>query len=85
MSRGERGEMSETTMNMMNDENQTPLDRATSARLSRLGAMPVDTARVAARLRAQLPPARPQSSPQSSWFRPLRAIAASFVVLTLIG
>ena len=68
-------------MNTTNDENATPLDRATSARLSRLGAMPVDTSRVVARLRAKIPATRSKAS----WFRPLRAVAASFVVLATIG
>lgn len=68
-------------MNMMNNENETPLDQATSARLSRLTAMPVDTSRVAARLRAELSPQRSTAS----WFRPVRAVAASFIVLAMIG
>jgi hypothetical protein len=75
-------------MNMTNDDDQnvTRVDRAMSARLSRLSGMPVDTSRVAARLRAELPPLPSSSQRQTfSWLRPLRAVAASFVVLALIG
>jgi hypothetical protein len=66
------------------------LDRAVERRLARLRTMPADTARLEKAILAQIP--RPQEEPEEQqrrirvgWlapFRPLRAIAASFLLLS---
>src|SRR5258706_14241624 len=77
-------------MNSMNfdsqDDIQDPLDRAIAARLAKLRAMPVDTSRLEAAIRAKIPKApaatvEAQRPRRIRWFSPLRALAASFVLL----
>lgn len=66
----------------MNDK-LTPLDQATSARLARLSTMPVETASLEARLRAQLPfPAR--ARPRILRWKGLAALAATLTVAAAI-
>jgi hypothetical protein len=78
------------------DDNSTttttndPLDAATSQRLAKLRTMPVDTSRLDKLIQAKIP--KPQieavrSSRPSILFRirPLRAIAASIVMLGIVG
>lgn len=70
----------------MSNEQYNPrdeLDRATSRRLARLGAMPVDTAGLERMLAGKLP-AR-QSSMARMWLRPMRAVAAILAVALLIA
>lgn len=81
-------------MNAMNSDNQDdakdPIDQAIARRLTKLRAMPVDTSCLEATLRAQiLEPTQDATKAGRSrlrigWFRPLRAVAASFVLLTAI-
>lgn len=66
------------------------VDRAIADRLAKLRTMPVDTSRLEASLRAVLPPP-PQVTEnvgtgrlRVGWFRPLRAVAASFVLLSAV-
>ena len=57
-------------------------ERAVTARLAKLRSMPVDTSRLERLILAQIP--RPQQARRDShgrWFRPVRAVAASFLVL----
>jgi hypothetical protein len=70
----------------INPESQR-LDRAMADRLAKLGAMPVDTSRLAKRVEAQVPR---RNEPQRSlrlhrWMRPVRAVAASLLILGLIA
>src|SRR5689334_8859403 len=75
---GARGEV-------MNDEQMSPLDRATAQRLGKLRTMPVDTSRVAARLQAEVgAPAKLQSGRHRA-FRPMRAVAASVLLLIALA
>lgn len=67
-------------MYFQNDDGDERLDRATARRLSQLRNMPVDTTRLEQRIRSQV--ARPRRRPQT-WFRPMRAVAAGFVLLLL--
>ncbi len=75
----------------MDQQNGNPeserLDRAVADRLARLGTMPVDTSRLAKRIEAQIPP--PGIGRLSFrlvlWMRPLRAVAASLLILGLIA
>lgn len=58
------------------------LDQATAARLARLRSMPVDTSGLERLIEAQIP--RPMVQPSiriSKWMRPLRAVAASLLVV----
>jgi hypothetical protein len=59
------------------------LDAATSARLAKLRSMPVDVSRVERLLRDQLP----ALTPRYNWLRirPLRAVAASILILLILG
>ena len=66
-------------------------DEATAARLAKLRSMPVDTSRLEETLRAKIPaaevagrPARRDGLRISSWFKPLPAVAASFVLLSAV-
>ena len=65
------------------DDHDEALDRAVSARLAKLRTMPVDTSNLDKALRAQIP------SAQREWrilsFRPLRALAASVVLVSAIA
>jgi hypothetical protein len=62
------------------------LDRATAARLSKLQSMPVDTSRLERLIHAQIPPAVAARSLRAwQWFRPMRAVAASFMILAILG
>ena len=65
------------------DEQDEALDRAMSARLTKLRAMPVDTSRLDKALRAQVPPLRPER--RLRLLRPLRAIAASVLLVSAIA
>ncbi len=61
-------------------------DLAVVGRLSRLRTMPVDTKRLERLLEGKIPPAPGQNRPMRlRWLRPLRAIAASLLVMALIG
>jgi len=71
------------------DEPMNRLDAATSARLAKLGAMPVDVSRLQAKLRQAMGHERPGATMNiSRWqraWRPVSGIAAMFVVAGLIG
>jgi hypothetical protein len=83
-------------MNAMDSERQDdtldPIDRAISSRLAKLRTMPVDTARLEKSIRAQLPEFAeaadksviPEPRRRVHWLSPLRAIAASFLLLTAV-
>jgi hypothetical protein len=68
-------------------------DRQVAGRLAALRTMPVDTSRLDAALRAVLPPppsrraavAAPGVRPRAAWFRPLRAVAASLVLMSAVA
>src|SRR5438045_2666720 len=62
---------------------ESELDRATASRLARLKSVPVDTSRLDRLVRAQIP----QSDRRSLfvWMKPLRAVAASLIVLVTIA
>ena len=62
---------------------EDPLDQATRARLGRLGATPVDTTRLDAGLRSQIP----RNGRQAAWrrlLRPVTAVAASLTIVAVI-
>jgi hypothetical protein len=65
------------------DEHDKALDQAVSARLARLRTMPVDTSNLDKAMLGQIP------SPRREWrirsFRPLRALAASMVLVSAIA
>lgn len=64
------------------------LDAATSQRLARLATLPVDTRRLEAMLKQQVPSLAPQpnrSHPILSFIRPMRAVAASVAALFVIS
>ncbi|MGE5609238.1 MAG: hypothetical protein ACM359_08285 [Bacillota bacterium] len=68
-------------MNTPDSDHLGELDRATTHRLSRLASFPVDTSKLAATLRQQIP--APQAEqPRHMWLRPMRIAAA---ILVLIG
>ena len=69
--------------NEYQDEHDAALDQAVSARLAKLRTMPVDTANLDKALRAQIPSSRPEWRILS--FRPLRALAASMVLVSAIA
>jgi hypothetical protein len=69
--------MSEESDNL--DPNTDRLDRATSARLSKLRTMPVETAGLRRAVEAAVPP--PVTPLRAVWLRPMRAVAASLVVI----
>ena len=61
-------------------------DRATAARLAKLRSMPVDTSRLERMLGSQIPPEPAERSRRIwIWSRPMRAVAASFVILAALG
>jgi hypothetical protein len=66
------------------------LDQATADRLARLRSMPVDTSRLEKSLRAHIPEDVRVSDGCSTpswrvaWFRPFRAVAASFLLLSAV-
>jgi len=67
----------------MSDEDQDLLATAVSARLARLGNMPVDTSRVDKMVRQQIPQPPKQ---RRVWFaRPVRAVAASLLLMSAIA
>jgi hypothetical protein len=62
------------------------LDQATAARLAKLRSMPVDTSRLERLIEAKIP--RPSVRPSfriSQWMRPFRAVAASLLIVGIIG
>ena len=69
--------------NEYQDEHDEALDQAVSARLAKLRTMPVDTSNLDRAIRAQIP------SPRRQWrilsLRPLRAVAASIVLVSAIA
>ncbi len=69
------------------DNNSEPdrLDAAISRRLAKLRAVPVDTSNLERRLEAVVGRPHRRIGWQMSWFRPMRAIAASFLVMGLIA
>lgn len=75
-------------VNAMNSEQENFDDRlneATACRLARLRSMPVDTSRLEQALRARIP--LPASKTRRPWLlrlRPIRAVAASLVVLVSV-
>ena len=80
-------------MNMLDPrDSDARLDEATAARLARLRSMPVDTSRLEKALRAQIPAAEEETAGPSRrgglrisyWLKPLRAVAASFVLLSAV-
>jgi len=62
------------------------LDRATAARLARLQSMPVDTSRLERLLDSQIPP-NPASRAHrpGQWFGPMRAVAASLMLMAVLA
>lgn len=64
----------------------TRLDRATSARLAGLRSMPVDTSGLEHLLQSRIPirPAARSNRPWK-WFRPMRAVAASFILMAALA
>ena len=62
-------------------EHEDPIDQAVSARLAKLRTMPVDTARLEAAIARQIP--RPKRA-RLLLLRPIRAVAASFLLLATI-
>lgn len=82
---------------MRNDEinpNRDRLDKATAARLAKLRDMPVDTSRLQRALEGDIPFPQKRATPAQRegwrwltlgwWLQPLRAAAASFVLLGII-
>ena len=65
----------------MND----PIDQAMSDRLAKLRTMPVDTSRVAARLEAQIGALARPTSGRMGLGRPMRAVAASILLLIALS
>lgn len=65
------------------DEHAEALDQAVAGRLAKLRTMPVDTSNLDKALRAQIPPLQPQR--RILLLRPLRAIAASVLLLSAIA
>jgi len=64
---------------------RTRLDEATSRRLAKLRAAPVDTTQFAKALEAQIPrPQAQRSRLKLTWLKPTRAIAASLLVIGVI-
>ncbi len=66
------------------NEQEERVDRAVAARLQKLGNMPIDTARLEQALRRRIPKPASGWSWRSFQIRPLRAVAASIVILSFI-
>jgi hypothetical protein len=77
-------------MDTADPKDETAVDQATADRLARLRSMPVDTSRLEKSLRAQI--RRPEHDAEGAaprplriaWFRPFRAVAASFLLLSAV-
>ena len=67
------------------DDNPSELDRAVAGRLAKLRTMPVDTSRLDAAIRAQIPQPGRDRRMRIGWFRPFRAIAASITLLAILS
>ena len=67
------------------DDNLSELDRAVAGRLAKLRTMPVDTSRLDAAVRAQIPRPGRERPTRIGWFRPFRAIAASITLLAILA
>ena len=68
------------------EHNEDPWERAVAGRLAKLRSMPVDTSRLERALRAEIPPPpREQRATARLWLRPVRTIAASFLVLAALA
>jgi hypothetical protein len=68
------------------DSGDERLDRATADRLAKLRAMPVDTTGLDRFIRAAIPaPSTGRAVLSMRWFRPMRAVAASFLVVAVIA
>ena len=70
--------------NEYRDEHDDTLDRAVSARLAKLRAMPVDTTDLDKAIRAKLPPLARRHWPILA-LRPMRAVAASLLLVSAIA
>ena len=71
-------------MDTNNEEYESKLDAAIAARLGRLRSMPVDTSALERSLRAAIPAPAGARMRIGAWVRPLRAVAASLLVLGAI-
>jgi hypothetical protein len=67
-----------------NNPSETELDRATTRRLARLRTMPVDTSRLDALIQARIPRATAGQPLVLRWLSPLRAVAASLLVVAAV-
>jgi len=69
------------------DPNSDGVDQAVARRLARLGAMPVDTSRIDAIVRAEIgvKEARPASYPMRRMLRPISAVAASLILMAVLA
>jgi hypothetical protein len=67
------------------DRYESDVDRAVAMRLARLRTRPVDTSRLDKLVRAQLPLPEKTARPLLGWFRPLRAVAASLILLATVA
>ena len=69
---------------MDSDHLDDPLDRAVADRLAKLRTMPVDTSRLEARLRGQIPQPAAAGRRRFFLFGPLRMAAAGFIIVGII-
>jgi hypothetical protein len=68
------------------EQQEDQLDRATAARLAKLRSMPVDASRLDRLIEAQIPRTSVHSTIMiSRWLRPFRAVAASILILGIVG
>jgi len=68
------------------DSDDERLDRATADRLAKLRTMPVDTTGLDRLIRSAIPaPSVGRGVLSMRWFRPMRAVAASFLVIAVIA
>jgi hypothetical protein len=72
-------------MQTPNEDNDEQWDQALSARLSKLRTMPVDTSELEGAILAQIPQPTKQSGSIRLFLRPIRAIAASFLIIGLLA